>query len=74
MIKIKYQNQYEDVVNVKQFNINQDEGYLMFQVGKIEKLEKININIYFKQTGKQFFELGVDMNFQIMFNDFELIE
>lgn len=74
MTKIKYQNQYEDVVNVKQFNINQDEGYLMFQVGKIEKLEKININIYFKQTGKQFFELGVDMNFQIMFNDFELIE
>lgn len=74
MTKIKYQNQYEDVVNVKQFNINQDEGYLMFQVGKIEKLEKININIYFKQTGKQFFEQGVDMNFQIMFNDFELIE
>jgi len=46
----------------------------MFQVGKIEKLEKISINIYFKQTGKQIFEQGVDMRFKIMFNDFELIE
>lgn len=70
--ELTYQNQYQDVSSIDNFNADKSLGTLTFQVEEINKLESFRLNMHFHKEGLQILNEGIQLDIQIILKDLHM--